>query len=48
MRLSIVHTTTYRYAQEVGLNPHRMMLRPRGAHDLRVLEHTCDAARRLR
>jgi transglutaminase-like putative cysteine protease len=40
MRLSITHTTTYRYAQQVGFNPHRLMMRPRGAHDLRVLEHT--------
>lgn len=40
MQLSIVHTTAYRFAREVGFNPHRMMLRPRGSHDLQVLEHT--------
>jgi transglutaminase-like putative cysteine protease len=39
MRLSVVHTTTYRYARNVGFNPHRLMLRPRGGPDVQVLQH---------
>lgn len=35
--LEITHRTTYRYATQVGLGPHRMMLRPRGTTDLTVL-----------
>lgn len=37
MRLRIVHATTYRYAREVGFNPHRLMLRPRGGSDVQVV-----------
>src|SRR5688500_7387085 len=37
MLLTICHRTTYRYARPVALLPHRMMLRPRGQHDLRLL-----------
>lgn len=33
----ITHTTDYRYAQPVSLGEHRVMFRPRGSHDLRVL-----------
>lgn len=33
----IVHTTTYRYRKPVSFGPHRVMFRPRGSHDLRVL-----------
>ena len=33
----ITHTTHYRYAQPVLLGEHRVMFRPRGSHDLRVL-----------
>lgn len=44
MQLSITHATTYRYTQGVEFNPHRLLLRPRGAHDLRVLEHTLRCA----
>jgi len=33
----ITHTTHYRYAQPVELGEHRVMFRPRGSHDLRVL-----------
>ena len=33
----ITHTTHYRYAQPVALGEHRVMFRPRGSHDLRVL-----------
>jgi transglutaminase-like putative cysteine protease len=37
MKLKIHHTTTYHYSQDVALQPHRMMLSPRGSHDLKVL-----------
>lgn len=33
----ITHTTHYRYAQPVLLGEHRVLFRPRGSHDLRVL-----------
>jgi transglutaminase-like putative cysteine protease len=39
MRSNILHTTTYRYAQPVAFNPHRLMLLPRGTQDLQVLSH---------
>jgi len=35
--LTICHRTVYRYARPVTLLPHRMMLCPRGQHDLRLL-----------
>jgi len=35
--LDIRHTTTYRYRRVVNLHRHRMMLRPRASHDLRLL-----------
>ncbi|GJE35675.1 transglutaminase N-terminal domain-containing protein [Methylobacterium oxalidis] len=35
--LRIHHRTTYRYRQPVGLGPHRLMLRPREARDLKLL-----------
>jgi len=37
MRLTISHRTAYRYARPVALHPHRMLLHPRGDHDLRVV-----------
>ncbi|MDQ0250856.1 transglutaminase-like putative cysteine protease [Sphingomonas kyeonggiensis] len=37
MRLTILHETTYRYARAVTLFPHRMMLSPRGSHDLKLM-----------
>jgi transglutaminase-like putative cysteine protease len=37
MKLRVEHTTTYRYSREVALQPHRMMLSPRGSHDLDVV-----------
>ena len=37
MLLTICHRTVYRYARPVVLLPHRMMLCPRGQHDLRLL-----------
>ena len=38
MKLRIQHRTTYRYAQQVLLGPHRLMLRPREGHDIQI-EH---------
>lgn len=35
--LTIRHKTTYRYREPVWLGPHRLMLRPREGHDLRLL-----------
>jgi len=40
--LKIQHLTTYRYANPVAFGDHRMMLRPRGSHDLRVLSSRLD------
>jgi transglutaminase-like putative cysteine protease len=36
--LSIRHVTTYRYTRPVVFGDHRLMLRPRDSHDLRLLE----------
>ena len=36
--LTVTHTTTYRYANPVRFGEHRMMMRPRDSHDLRLLE----------
>lgn len=36
--LSIQHVTTYRYTRPVVFGDHRLMLRPRDSHDLRLLE----------
>lgn len=36
--LRIVHETTYRYTKPVQFGPHRLILRPREGHDLRVEE----------
>jgi transglutaminase-like putative cysteine protease len=35
--LTVRHVTTYRYSEPVGFGEHRMMFRPRGSHDLRLL-----------
>src|SRR3954471_10540700 len=35
--LTIHHKTEYRYAQPVAFGEHRIMLRPRDGHDLRLL-----------
>lgn len=35
--LSVRRRTTYRYAEPVELGEHRMMFRPRGSHDLRLI-----------
>ena len=37
-RLKIHHKTEYRYARPVAFGEHRVMLRPRDGHDLRVLD----------
>ncbi len=39
-RVHVTHATTYRYARPVWFTPHRLMLRPRDSHDLRVLAAT--------
>ncbi len=39
-RLTVEHTTTYRYARPVTFGAHRMMFRPRDSHDLRLLDAT--------
>ncbi len=36
-QVRIVHATTYRYARPVRFTTHRVMLRPRDSHDLRVI-----------
>lgn len=38
IRLGIHHRTTYRYRRPVVFGPHRLMVRPRDGHDLRVVE----------
>jgi transglutaminase-like putative cysteine protease len=40
--LAVQHTTTYRYRRPVTFGPHRLMLRPRDGHDLRVLATELD------
>jgi transglutaminase-like putative cysteine protease len=37
--LNVSHRTEYKYAKPVTFGPHRMMMRPRDSHDLRLL-HT--------
>lgn len=37
-RLTVEHKTVYQYANPVKLGPHRMMIRPRDSHDIRLLE----------
>jgi transglutaminase-like putative cysteine protease len=36
-KLEVCHRTVYRYRRPVTLQRHRMMVRPRGSHDLKVL-----------
>ena len=36
--LQVRHTTIYRYSCPVMLGDHRLMLRPRDSHDLRLIE----------
>lgn len=40
--LTIHHKTEYRYDRPVGFGEHRVMLRPRDGHDLRVLSSALD------
>ena len=50
MRLHIEHTTTYRYARIVSFGRHRLIIRPREGHDLRVerMELRLSPAHRVR
>lgn len=36
-KLTVRHTTVYRYSEPVGLGEHRMMFRPRESHDLQLI-----------
>jgi transglutaminase-like putative cysteine protease len=36
--LSVLHRTRYRYAKRVNFGPHRLMMRPRDSHDLRLID----------
>ena len=36
--LDVRHTTIYRYSRPVQLGDHRLMLRPRDSHDLRIIQ----------
>src|SRR5579863_1243295 len=36
--LNVLHRTRYRYAAPVEFGPHRMMMRPRDSHDLRLID----------
>lgn len=42
MRFSIEHLTRNRYARPVPLGRHRLMVRPRDSHDLRLLDATLE------
>lgn len=42
--LTVEHTTTYRYRRPVAFGPHRLMLRPRDGHDLRLLASRLDVS----
>ncbi len=44
IRLNLSHRTTYRYARPVSLGPHRMMLRPRERHDLKLTSYSLDVS----
>src|SRR3954469_13191489 len=37
-RLTVRHSTTYRYSAPVSFGQHRLMLRPRDSHDLHIVE----------
>lgn len=41
-RLTVKHTTTYHYRRPVRFGEHRLMLRPRDSHDLRLHSATLD------
>jgi transglutaminase-like putative cysteine protease len=42
--LSVSHKTVYRYAKPVRFGDHRMMLRPRDSHDLRLIDTSLSIA----
>jgi transglutaminase-like putative cysteine protease len=42
--LEVEHVTTYNYHRDVEFSAHRVMFRPRAAHDLRVLSSTLTAS----
>ena len=42
--LDVQHTTIYRYRRLVRLGEHRLMLRPRDSHDLRLIETSLDCS----
>jgi transglutaminase-like putative cysteine protease len=42
--LEVEHVTTYRYRKPVEFSPHRVMFRPRAAHDIRVLSATLEVS----
>jgi transglutaminase-like putative cysteine protease len=50
MRLTIEHRTHYSYHAPVALQPHRLLLSPRGGHELTVLSRSvqCDPAADVR
>jgi hypothetical protein len=37
-RLSILHETRYSYARPVGFGAHRLLIRPRDSHAIRIVE----------
>ncbi len=37
MRLTVKHSTLYRYRQPVRFGEHRLMFRPRDSHDMRLV-----------
>jgi transglutaminase-like putative cysteine protease len=43
-RLTVRHTTIYRYRRPVVFGPHRLMLRPRDGHDLRLVSSELELA----
>ena len=46
--LTVQHKTAYRYARPVEFGEHRLMLRPRDSHDLRLLDTALRIGRRRR
>jgi transglutaminase-like putative cysteine protease len=41
-RLRIIHSTEYHYHEPVSLGPHRVMMRPREGHDVRIVHGRLD------
>jgi Bacterial transglutaminase-like N-terminal region len=41
--LNVRHTMVYRYRLPVRLGDHRLMLRPRDSHDLRLIQTSLEA-----